>query len=132
LSTRTEIAELIARYAWSYDDEDSDALAGCFTEDAEFDYGTELLRGRDAICARLNGNRAAAHERGEQPRHVMTNVVVDEAGDGTARVRSYLSFTVTSANGPALLLTATYDDLVVHDGGEWRFQRRAVHRDQGG
>ena len=131
MSARGEIAELIARYASGYDEEDAGVLAACFTEDAEFDYGSEVLRGRDAICARLNGNRAAARERGEQPRHVMTNVVVDEAGDGTARVRSYLSFTVTSANGPALVLTATYDDLVVFDEGEWRFRRRAVHRDQG-
>ena len=131
MSARAEINELLARYAWAYDEEDPEALASCFAENAEFDYGTELLRGRDAICGRLNGNRAAARERGEQPRHVMTNVVVDEKGDGTARVLSYLSFTVSSASGTAVVLTATYDDVVVRDGGEWRFQRRAVNRDGG-
>ena len=59
------------------------------------------------------GNRAAARERGDQPRHVMTNIVVEPGSDGTARVRSYLTFTVTSATGAGVLLTATYEDEVV-------------------
>ena len=125
-----EIAELLARYAWAYDGDNPDALASCFTEDAEFDYGTEMLTGRDEILERLTGNRAAARERGDQPRHVMTNIVVEPRSDGTAQVRSYLTFTVTAATGAAVLLTATYEDEVVHDGDDWRFRRRTVRRDE--
>jgi 3-phenylpropionate/cinnamic acid dioxygenase small subunit len=127
--SRPEIAELLARYAWAYDEENLGGLAACFTEDAEFDYGTEMLTGRDAILERLTGNRAAARERGDQPRHVMTNILVEPGSDGAVRVRSYLTFTVTSATGAGVLLTATYEDEVVQDGGEWRFRRRKVRRD---
>jgi hypothetical protein len=62
----------------------------------------------------------------------MTNILVDELAGGSARVRSYLSYCVTSPGGLTLSLTATYDDEAVEDEGSWRFRRRSVRRDTAG
>lgn len=90
---RILIAERIARYGWAYDEQDTDALGECFTEDGVWEgslMGSEQVGpfvGREAVVEFLSG---WWDEIIDQRRHVFTNVVVDELGDDTATAHAYL------------------------------------------
>jgi len=115
-----------ARYAHAVDNDDLEALAGCFVEDAALEVevrGTEhrrVHRGRAAILDLFRASFAAHRVR----RHIVSSVVLESLTAGEARIRSYV--TVLSIDGESLQPSASgvYEDLAVADGGQWRIKLR--------
>ena len=74
---REKVQELLFAYGNGIDQKDFAALAGCFTEDAVFDYGDSMPTGGKAIAEFV----AEAVEHVEGTQHFFTNFIVDIEGD---------------------------------------------------
>lgn len=129
-----DIENVINRYAWAADEGDLDALAGLLTGDARIEIpgqGVSVGPGPEAILEFFTKSIAARRERGQRSRHLISNIIVEATGDGTATARSYVAFVVTNPDGAAVLdATATYEDRLVEVDGGWRFIERRVIGDR--
>ena len=117
---RITIHELISLHGHLADDRTPARLGELLTEDAAYDleaFGMGTVTGLPALMALFE------QAPGEQPvGHHVTNVVVSEQPDGTARVRSKgLAVMADGAAG-----TATYEDHVVRTPVGWRIAHRTV------
>jgi uncharacterized protein (TIGR02246 family) len=115
---REAIHELIARYCLAFDEADAPGWAGCYTEDGEFDGAGQLLRGRPAMEAFLNGIGPSDLHR------LTTNHIIDLDGD-TARCRSSV---VLLSKGVIVSSGRVADELRRVD-GRWLIHRRAYTSD---
>lgn len=125
---RAEIAELLARYAEAIDDGDF-AAVGELLSDAVIvgPDGRAVARGAEEITA-LYEHTTLRHADGT-PRtaHVITNVIVEPLGPGSAEVRS--RFTVLQATDSIELrpvVVGRYLDRVELVDDRWRFTRREM------
>jgi ketosteroid isomerase-like protein len=106
------IRELIAGYALALDAGDIDGCVRLFAADAEFVvYGRSFV-GHDGIGKMFRDAPRGLH---------LTGVSRIDVRDNTATARSQVLFVRA---GDLLLRPALYDDELVRDGGQWRFQRR--------
>lgn len=117
---RAAIAELISLHGHVFDDGDLDRLDVLFTPSVVYDVselGGGALHGIEAI-------RTAALALGEHNPlgHHVTNIVITEHGDGTARVRSK----GIGVNTDGTVGTVTYEDGVVATEAGWRIDHRRV------
>lgn len=127
---RLLVAERIARYGWSYDERDRNALAECFTRDGVWE---GLLMGRDRVGP-VEGREAVADflagfwaEQPDQRRHIFTNVVVDELAAAEASAHAYLLLTAASGGAMTPVTTGPYRfELVREPDGVWRIARLAA------
>jgi ketosteroid isomerase-like protein len=132
MSARGPIENTLYSYAWGYDSEDLELLAGCFTADAVVVVGGAIdSEGRDDIHRSFVGRRAARTEAGELPRHMTTNVLIEEEGEAAARVRSYFTLVVTKSGSveASVQITGWYLDDFVSEDGKWLIRRREMHVD---
>jgi SnoaL-like domain len=118
---RLAIHELIALHGHLFDTGALDRLDELFTDDVVYDVedlGGGLLQGVAAI-------REAAQALGEQNPlgHHTTNVIVQELGDDTARVRSK----GIGVNLDGSVSTVMYEDVVRRTARGWRLAARKVH-----
>jgi SnoaL-like domain len=117
---RLAIHELIALHGLLFDTGALDRLDELFTDDVVYDVedlGGGLLQGVAAI-------REAAQSLGEQNPlgHHTTNVIVQELGDDTARVRSK----GIGVNLDGSVSTVMYEDVVRRTARGWRLAARKV------
>ena len=126
-----EIRRLLEDYARCLDAGDHAAYADLFTENGELHAQLGVAKGRaairDLLDARLKGDdgprRTAFHQIG--------NATIDVDGDrATSRVM-WAYVTHDDESYPLVLQVGHYDDLLVRDGGRWRFERRTITRDFG-
>ncbi len=115
------INELVARYNMAMDQLQAADWAGTFTEDGELVIdGKSVAKGRAALTAMVE-NAAKGEYRG---RHWVCNSIVDGEGN-TARLRMYvLSFAINDGITPRVM--GEYDDALVKNGGQWKFQTRRI------
>jgi ketosteroid isomerase-like protein len=121
----TAIAGCIARYARGLDDRDFDAVAACFTADAQVTYsGVALAPGRAAIVDYLQGLRSLIAST-----HIMSQPVIDLHGSGAHVETSGLAFLVADNDGQPVVRTRglRYVDEFVFQDGRWLIAER-VHR----
>jgi ketosteroid isomerase-like protein len=93
---KVRCAETISRFAFAYDEQDRDRLTDCFAEDAVLhattagtqDFGTYL--GRDDVVGWLTAYWGRTRD---QRRHLVTNAMVDDLTETTARVTTMLLVT---------------------------------------
>ena len=124
---RLLVAERIARYGWSYDERDRDALAECFAPDGVWE---GLLMGRDPVGP-VEGREAIAdflagfwQGQSDQRRHIFTNVVVEELAPANAGAHAYLFLTAASGGAMTPVTTGPYRfELVRESDGVWRIAR---------
>jgi uncharacterized protein (TIGR02246 family) len=124
---RLLVAERIARYGWSYDERDREALAECFTPDGVWE---GLIMGRDPVGP-AEGREAIAdflvafwEQQGDQRRHVFTNLVVDELAPAHATVHAYIVLTAASGGVMTPVSTGPYRfELAREADGVWRIAR---------
>jgi ketosteroid isomerase-like protein len=110
--TDTAIRELIAAYALALDAGDVEACVRLFTSDAQF-----LVYGRS-----FDGHEAIRKMFQDAPRGLhLTGVSHIEIHDNTATARSQVLFVRV---GDLHLRPALYDDELIRQGADWRFQRR--------
>lgn len=129
------IQQLLAQYTWSHDSRDFAALAACFTDTAEY---TMRIADAAASAPTVGGSAIAAlvekfkSTQTDQRRHVITNVVVDEATDTQASVRSYVTVFATEGDVSRLVTTGVCHDVVERqEDGAWRFTSKQMHLDKG-
>ncbi len=124
---RSGIENTLYRYAWAYDMDELDEIAGCFSTDAEVEFRDSGLKvGRDAVAAEMR-RRRQKYTDGTIPWHVISNVYITDATDTRARVRSWYTFFTQSPDGSQKLTSiGWYDDQFALEDGEWRIRRRRV------
>ncbi|MEU5095377.1 nuclear transport factor 2 family protein [Streptomyces sp. NPDC020996] len=126
LAARAGIADAFYRFGIAYDEAQIDVIAGCFTEDAVF----EVAEGRAEPFTRFEG-RVEIHDRldriiaeqGDQRRHLISNILVDELdlATGVAAAIAYGVVTV-AADGLRLGASVVYDARLRREqDGCWRF-----------
>lgn len=125
---RLDAAELLARYAELIDAGDfagvGELLGDAAVEDGD---GNEIARGAAAIEALYTATTRRHGDGTPATAHLITNVIVDDAGDGRLEVRS--RFTVFQATATLPLqpvVVGRYEDLLERDGDRWRFARRRM------
>jgi uncharacterized protein (TIGR02246 family) len=106
------IRELIASYALALDAGDINGCVQLFTGDAEFLVYGRSFAGHDGIGKMFRDAPRGLH---------LTGVSRIDVRDNTATARSQVLFVRA---GDLHLRPALYDDELVRDGGQWRFQRR--------
>ena len=127
--------DLLHRYGHCYDEGDLDAMAACFTEDGVFTIEGAIgsvpavMSGRAEI-RRAMGERKAA-TASAQRRHIITNVILDEDGDGRIRAACYLLLGSTEDGTLRLPVTGRYTDLLVRVEDRWLIQDRLLRLDSG-
>lgn len=120
IEARAQIQQTLNRYIWALDAKDSEMYAAAFTTDGVNRLGTREFKGRDAIRAfiKKNPNEPPLH-------HLLTNVVMDFLGDGSAHVQSY--FLVVQGDIPTgmkISMLGWYDDVFVRVGEQWLIRER--------
>jgi 3-phenylpropionate/cinnamic acid dioxygenase small subunit len=133
VTTREQIETTLYSYAWGFDQEALDVLEGCFAQDARLVIHGNAIEGRTAIVEHLGKLRAARREADERMRHVMSNVLVHEHGDGRATVTSYFTTFMQTAPPSGTLQalgTGFYRDQFVEAGDRWLMAEREVHFDR--
>jgi hypothetical protein len=132
MSARYEIEAALTRYAWGYDSNDMELLNEAFTEDAILTRGdgSVAAEGRDAIVAWMGQSRRERLEAKKQPRHIVSNVIVDRETDDEAEVRSYGLMVITEFDGTVTVdHIGPYHDRLVRDGTVWRLAKRRLGYD---
>jgi uncharacterized protein (TIGR02246 family) len=112
IDDQAAIRELIASYALALDAGDIDGCAQLFTGDAEFLVYGRSFAGHDGIGKMFRDAPRGLH---------LTGLSRIDVHDDTATARSQVLFVRA---GDLHLRPALYDDELVRDGGQWRFQRR--------
>lgn len=136
LSSRLDIADLIAKYAVHLDAGEFDPLEALFTENAIFDITPDPgivpvpVQGRRRIREVLEERYRVVSQQAQR-RHVMSNTVIDEFSGGHAQSRTFL--TVLSipkgGGGPELHGTGVYNDRFELVDGRWLFAERRLEVD---
>jgi 3-phenylpropionate/cinnamic acid dioxygenase small subunit len=125
------VAQLLARYAELIDDGDFDGVGELLGDcTITMEDGTEVARGADAI-RRLYEATTARHDDGTPlTHHVITNLIVEAAGDDPDRVEARSRFTVFQATADLPLqaiVVGRYRDVIARGAdGRWRFVERCM------
>jgi hypothetical protein len=121
----------MSAYCFHVDNGEFREFAALFTEDAIFEAGPlGKLQSRSAIFDFIN---AQVPRPGEGParKHCTFNHVIRINGS-EARADSYIVVLRESSAGIIASLAGRYEDLLVKEGGEWRFKVRKIHFDISG
>ena len=116
---RLAIMDLSARYCHATDSHNAEAWADTFTAEGAIEGPQGTSQGREALVQFAQG------VNGGMPtvRHHVSNLVISGDGDN-ATMSSYLNLINTEGN--ATVFTATYEDQLARDGGEWKFAHRKI------
>lgn len=121
---RLDIQDLYGRYNHAIDFGDAEGWAACFTADGVFSSAQGSFSGPEQLAAFAKGY--ADNIKG---RHWVSNLVIEADGDG-AKAKCYLVlYRLGGEGGPSILTTGVYNDVLVRDGGAWRFKSRTVTAD---
>jgi 3-phenylpropionate/cinnamic acid dioxygenase small subunit len=119
----SKIQQLLARYCYAHDSQDTEALGACFAKDVEL-FG---LRGRDEVVSRYAEGYTHLTAR---RRHVLTNFILLEDGEEEAVVQSYITlYLIRDDEHLELHLIGVYRDRVVVEDGEWKLKTREATMD---
>ena len=119
IEARTEIDELITRYAMACDDRDLDALAECFTTDGAFVSVGGRVEGRPALVEYYTGR----FQHYGPSYHVPHRLVLDELSDDTAR-GTVLAHSELMLDGGLFVSAHRYRDTYRVEDGRWRVSER--------
>lgn len=133
MALRDELADTIYQYQWGYDDDDIPSLAAAFAPDAVLNHALDgsTLNGPAEIETWMDDKRQVFRNAGEQPRHMIANIVVTEASDTEAATRCYMTMVVTRSDGSVYVHHAgRYFDRFVKVDGRWLFSERKIRVDR--
>ena len=117
LESKDQIKELRATYCYHVDDQEADAFASLFTEDAILDFGNAgTYEGHDELREFIN---SVVPEFYEFIVHMVHNPVIEVDGD-TASGRWYFEAPATS-QGTDTWIQGQYDEEYARVDGEWKF-----------
>lgn len=123
MADREDIVALINLYGLAMDTQRWDLFDRIFTEDVDADYGaTSHWTNR----AQFKADFGSFHELFDATQHVMTNHLVEVAGD-TAHAHTYGAWRLirhAAGDPPVWDGTGYYDDRLVRTAQGWRIDRR--------
>ena len=125
---RWAAAELLARYAERMDAGDFEGV-GALLSDAVVTTadGSVVATGAAEVQALYERTTRRFDDGTPHSAHVITNVIVDDAGDGELEVRSrFTVFQGTGRLGLQPVVVGRYVDRLRRVDGEWRFVRRTM------
>jgi len=131
LEEKDAIRDLMSAYCFHVDSGDFEKFAALFTEDAIFDAGAlGKPQGREAIHKFI---ASAVPRPGEGParKHCTLNHLI-RVGGAEANADSYIIVLRESDGGIIPSLAGRYEDILVKQGGDWRFKVRKIHFDIAG
>jgi SnoaL-like domain len=135
------IRRVLREYGRRLDAGDLKGYADLFAADGEWIGGFGKVKGHDAIqpfmeknmrtpLPSVEGAAAAAPPRpGPRGVHLMTNDIIDVNGDHATAWSKWTYLIRTADNKPAIALEGHYDDELIRENGQWKFQRRTVTGD---
>jgi hypothetical protein len=133
MTARAEIADVLGRASWGYDENDVDLIAAQFTETASMtlQIGREgdtigPFEGREQI-RKLHADSLAAQT--DQRRHNVSNLTIWSESADAATVTSNLTLLSIENGAIQVLSSGWYRDEFVRDGGGWHIARRHVYLD---
>lgn len=130
LEDREQILDLFTAYGATLDRDDFAAFGELFAEDADYGSGPgAMVHGRAAIRSSLESIMARNPAHLPKPDfHLYFNPTIEVSGD-RATARSLGAYVVPdpAAKGARLAILVTYEDVLVRQGGRWRFQKRILH-----
>jgi uncharacterized protein (TIGR02246 family) len=129
LVDRAAIQNLVVKYTIALDTLDADMYASVFAEDAEFTFGGNTYKGRDAIRKIVTGLQERRASQADAPKsyHALTNTYVELVNDHEARHRSYWQTITGPSSGPFNVGgMGRYEDTLVKRNGEWLIQKRQI------
>ena len=129
LLDRAAIQNLVVKYTIALDTLDAEMYAGVFAADAEFTFGGNTYRGRDAIRKIVTDFAAQRAKQSDPPKsyHALTNTYVEFVSDREAHHRSYWQTITGPSSGPFTVGgMGRYDDTLVKRNGEWLIQKRQI------
>ena len=112
--------QTLARYALALDATDVEALVELLAEGVRLTRGGEESEGIDAF---IEAYRPFFESRLIGSRHMITNMIVDETGPGSATVRSRFEASMFAETQTRRIIGSYIDDLVLSD-GVWLFQHK--------
>jgi 3-phenylpropionate/cinnamic acid dioxygenase small subunit len=128
----SQIANLIARYAFATDDGDFAALGRLFAQATFTLNGSEPVHGAAPVTALARRVLQTYDDGTPRTRHVTTNLFIDvDEAAGAARSRSYFTVLQSLPTFPLQPIAAGhYEDRFTRDAaGAWQFAARAVCTD---
>ncbi len=129
LEDRAAINDLIIRYAEAVDNRDNDALASCFTDDAEVSFAGVPVPGRGgaAVVAFLNslGDGGPPPATPIKTSHLFTNVVIKLEGDEADARCSASVYSVRGDPEQVRIRGVSYRDRMRRTPEGWRISKRA-------
>lgn len=130
LEEKDAIRDVMSAYCFYVDNGEFEKFTNLFTADGIFEAGPMgKLQGREAI---RNFITAAVPREGEGParKHCTLNHLIRVNG-AEAQADSYIIVLRESDSGGSIMasLAGRYEDLLVKEGGEWRFKVRKIHFD---
>jgi len=123
---KSQIAEVLIRYATGIDFKDWPLFRSCWTDDIDVDYGD---LGHFATADAITDLMTRIHDGMGQTYHRMSNLVINVDGD-RATARSYVHAVLMAVPGdPNSWIEAIghYDDGLVRTPGGWRIDRRTTN-----
>lgn len=133
---RARVMDLIAGYAYFYDEGELERFMDLFWDDATLDITPDPgffplpLVGREAIDHAYRGRYAVVSVEARR-RHIQSNTLFLETSRDAIRTATFLvAMSVPKDEGGVRLLgTGVYRDLFTRRDGEWRFQERNLTMD---
>lgn len=126
-----DILSLYATYNRTIDAGQSDAWIDTFTVNGVFEHPSKTMAGREQLAAFIHPRSAAlASHPVVGQRH--WNAEIKLSGDGQRATGTGLVMVagVDRATGKALVLVSgAYEDSLIKDGAQWRFERRKLRFD---
>ncbi len=129
LLDRAAIQNLVVKYTIALDTLDADLYASVFTEDAEFTFGGNTYKGRDAIRKIVTGLQERRKAQTDAPKsyHVLSNTYVEFVNGREAHHRSYWQTITGPSSGPFNVGgMGRYEDTLVKRDGQWLIQKRQI------
>jgi hypothetical protein len=133
MTLRAAVEDTIYQYAWGYDDDELDVLAASFAQEGTLNHAIDgsFVSGREAIRAWMDDKRQVFRSAGEQPRHMISGVVVTREAEDEVRARCYMTMVVTRSDGSVYLHHAgRYLDTLVKVADRWLFSERLIRVDR--
>jgi uncharacterized protein (TIGR02246 family) len=122
LEDRAELQDLVADYFKATDDDDYEALADCFTDDASFGAsGFDGGGGRDGIIAFLRTARARMGQTVHTPNYVQLNFKDDDHASGIVGAHIELGMGDQTVYG-----AVRYLDSYARVDGRWQITNREM------
>jgi hypothetical protein len=141
LETRLQVLEdkeairvLLLEYGRLLDDRAWTAFSELFASDGgTWNGGMGIARGREQIIAMMTStigadNRNAAGN-GLSNVHLLGNEIIDVTGDTATALSKWVFVMTAESGGPDFVFVGRYEDTLIRENGEWKFQQRVVHGD---